>query len=134
MSVHRIRLVGPWDYQWHGPQGPEATSGSVKMPCEWRTLFGDVAGSATFSRRFHRPTNLEAHERVVIVLTGVGGTGRISLNGAVATEFSSGGTEVEVDVTERLLAFNTLEVQIEFDPSSRQSGGLYDLVVLEIRG
>ena len=105
------------------------------MPCDWQTLFGAAAGCATFSRRFHRPTNLDAHEKVVIVLTGVGGAGTVSLNGTVLLEFTRAENLVEADVTHRLLAFNVLEVCVRFSPApeSQSPGGLFAPVVLEIR-
>jgi hypothetical protein len=105
------------------------------MPRDWQSLFGSDAGCATFSRRFHRPTNLEPHEQVVIVLTGVGGRGTLSLNGEVLSEFASDAEAVEADVTQRLQAFNVLEVCVCFDPGlvPQRPGGLFAPVVLEIR-
>jgi hypothetical protein len=137
VSVHRIRLNGPWDYQWHGPQSLAAAepSGCVKMPCNSQLLFGSSAGSATFSRRFHRPTNLEPHEQVIIVLTGAEGDGTVALNGTEVSKFDATGEQVEADVTSHLLALNRLEIRIEFSPSPDEppSGDLF-AVVLEIRG
>ena len=154
VSGHRIRLVGPWDFTWReapesddGPDELEPRSinptrtGSVPMPCDWQALFGTAAGCATFSRRFHRPTNLDANEQVVIILTGVGGGGKLSLNGSVLTEFTSTTEPVEADVTDRLLPFNVLEVSIHFRPATAPEpatgppnpGGLFAPVVLEIR-
>ena len=145
MSVHRIRLVGPWDFTWReasetkddsdGLEIRPTKSGSIQMPCDWQALFSTEAGCATFSRRFHRPTNLEAREQVVIVLTGVGGEGTMSLNGTVLLEFTRAASSVEADVTHRLLAFNLLEVCVRFSPAleSQNPGGLFAPVVLEIR-
>lgn len=106
------------------------------MPCDWQTLFGSLAGSATFSRQFHSPTNLEAHEQIVIVLTEVGGAGRICLNGEVLTEFPDGAESPEVDVTRQLQPFNVLEVSLQFTPTTETSataGGLFGPVMIEIR-
>ena len=145
MSVHRIRLVGPWDFTWRealesgddsdGLEIRPTKSGNTQMPCDWQALFGAAAGCATFSRRFHRPTNLDAREQVVIVLTGVGGEGTISLNGTVMSEFTSSAGSVETNVTDRLMAFNVLEVCVRFSPAleSQSPGGLFAPVVLEIR-
>ena len=146
MPVHRIRLIGPWEFRWGELAGtpisadgsrvcPFETSGSVKMPCDWNSLFGLAGGQASFSRRFHRPTNLESHEQVVIVLTGVGGSGTVMLNGQLLSEFSESSVSVEVNVTDRLQAFNVLEIGIHFHPSAEvaRRGGMYDAVVLEIR-
>lgn len=138
MSVHRIRLIGPWDYVWLGAtdpttDAPPTVTGTIKMPCDWQSIFGPRAGRATFSRRFHRPTNLEPHERVFIVLTGVGGAGQFSLNGLAMGEFDGKTKSAEVEVTDRLVSFNQLEVTLDFDPGDTLLGGLYDAVALEIR-
>lgn len=150
MSVHRIRLAGPWDYRWlsddvHCSLGDfprdiipledatDRSGGSVKMPCDWTTLFGPRAGCASFKRKFHRPTNLESHERVAIQLTGVGGEGLIVLNGKTVLCFKEA-KAVEVDVTESLRPFNTVDVLLRFVPEAEgKIGGLYDSVFLEIR-
>lgn len=139
MATHQIRLIGPWEFEWEsdggGPGVPtEAASGSIKMPCEWRGLFGDVAGTAVFSRNFHRPTNLDPHERVVIVFTGIGGVGRVNLNEETLVQFGESPRPVEVDVTDFLKPFNVLEIDLRFDPDSDPTpGGLFAPVVLEIR-
>lgn len=161
MPVHRIRLVGPWEYRWQAavidgtademgsPVGgsnndklrpllalsPENVEGTVKMPCDWQSLFGLSAGCATFSRRFHRPSNLESHERVLIVLTGVAGEGTISLNGERLALIPANVSAVDTDVTDHLQAFNLLELFLCFTPSADlpTRGGLFDAVTLEIR-
>ena len=141
MSVHRIRLIGPWDYDWNPTGIPVAATnlpamGSVKMPCDWQSLFGSQAGRATFSRKFHCPTNLEAHEQVAIVLSGVGGEGQVLLNGDLLFEFPAGSESPEVDVTQHLQRFNVLEVNLQFTPSTdtpATPGGLFGAVMIEIR-
>lgn len=140
VSVHRIRLIGPWDYVWSPTEIPVAATslpaaGSVKMPCDWQTLFGSQAGRATFSRKFHCPTNLESHEQVVIVLSGVGGEGQIFLNGNPLFQFPAGSESPEVDVTQHLQRFNVLEVVLQFTPSTdtpATTGGLFGPVMIEI--
>ena len=102
------------------------------MPCDWQSIFGSRGGKVAFSRRFHRPTNLEPHERVLIVLTGVGGSGTIRLNGDSLLEFSDADS-VEADVTNKLEAFNLLEIEVEHQPIAGKLGGLHSPVVLEIR-
>lgn len=104
------------------------------MPCGWEQLFGSASGTATFSRKFHRPSNLEPHERVLIVLTGVGGEGTLSLNDKPLSQFAATDSTVEADATSELRPFNVLAVQITFDPAARVAGGLFAPVVLEIRG
>lgn len=141
MPTHRIRLIGPWEYSWTGSlTAPteslsETTSGSVKMPCDWLVLFGTDAGAATFSRRFHCPTNLEPHERVFLVFEGIGGQGEIALNDEVLAQVTPTDQPVEVEVTNRLQRFNRLNVSLQFNPQAATPyrGGLYGAVVLEIR-
>lgn len=137
MAVHRIRLMGPWDFDWSGTDSSSASPqrGSIKMPCTWRSLFGNEKGHATFSRRFHRPTNLESHEKVVLVFSGLGGDGDVSLNGVRLRSFTLADQTLECDVTERLLPFNQLQVAIRFDPTvgNEAPGGLYEPVIIEIR-
>lgn len=105
------------------------------MPREWRTLFNDRAGTATFRRKFHRPTNLDPHERVLIVFTEVAGSGRVSINGDHVGEFTGHGELVEFEITALLRPFNELAVELKFDPhlESNQKGGLFGVTALEIR-
>ena len=90
---------------------------------------------ATFSRRFHRPTNLEPHERVFLVFDGIGGEGRITLNNEPLGQVELTDRPIECEVTSRLLAFNQVDVALQFTPSDTvpSQGGLYGTVALEIR-
>lgn len=130
MATHRINLRGPWDYQFLGNQ-----SGTEAMPREWRLLFGDRAGTATFRRKFHRPTNLDPHEQVLIVFTEVGGSGRVWINDQPVGDFTAHGELVEFEITKLLKPFNELSVEIAFDPGvdEQQQGGLFGVTALEIR-
>jgi hypothetical protein len=140
MASHRIHLRGPWDYVWLDPannvrETSLATSGTVAMPREWQAVFGDVSGTARFLRKFHRPTNLDPHESVFIVLTKVRGSGTARLNDTDLGSFSSDGGTVAFDISQALEPFNQFAVDITFQQTSapRQSGGLYGVVALEIR-
>lgn len=147
MPAHRIRLRGPWEYEWLAPplQPPEqqdrsdtkcpAAQGRVKMPIDWRSLFGDRVGKVRFRRRFGCPTNLEPHERVFLVFDGIGGEAQVTLNdrplGAIAAEKDT----AEFEVTGLLNWRNQMTVDIDFDParSPGRPGGLWAAVVLEMR-
>jgi hypothetical protein len=137
VPVHRIRLLGPWEYAWEGAAGsetPPVTVGTTVMPCDWHSLFGPVAGTATFRRRFHRPTNLELHERVWLACAGVRGRGSVSLNEARLCEFASDGGAVEVEVTTHLQAFNLMTIRLSAGSFTEpQPGGVLQSVALEIR-
>ena len=136
MSVHRIRLRGPWRYESLSAEITDPASGRVPLPGAWQELFGEVAGRVRFSRTFHRPTNLEPGSRVHLVFEGLGGAAEISLNGRKIGE-SANGTAAEdslrIEVTERLNPHNELQVDVQYDPTeSATPGGLWGLVVLEI--
>uniref|UniRef100_A0A7C2K1G0 Glycosyl hydrolases family 2 sugar binding domain-containing protein n=1 Tax=Schlesneria paludicola TaxID=360056 RepID=A0A7C2K1G0_9PLAN len=128
--MHRIRLHGPWDVIGPG----ESTSQSRKMPQEWRTLFGSAAGQARFGRWFHCPTNLDPDERVWLVFAGIGGAGKITLNGEQLKEISGNTPAVAADLTNHLQPRNRVEVELAFDPAATaQQGGLFGEVALEIK-
>ena len=134
-TFHEIRLRGPWRYEWTGaaasPQGMPPV-GRVMMPATWQSLFDARAGSARFRRRFHRPTNLGARERVMLVFNGVGGSGQVALNEEPVGPVGGNALPERFDVTARLLPTNELTVEIEYDPASGEPGGLWGTVALEI--
>ena len=138
MPVHRIRLLGPWEFAWErsvGGETPLVTEGTTAMPCDWHSLFGPVAGTVAFRRRFHRPSNLEPHERVWLICTGVRGSGTVSLNDEQLSVFSSDGEEVECEVTSHLQPFNVVSIRLSAGSidEHQSPGGLFQPVVLEIR-
>ena len=147
MHVHRIHLKGPWEVEWLGPaESPPAAATSsgiaaanrenrARMPAAWQSLFGDAAGIARFRRRFNRPTNLDADERVFLVFDGLAGRASLSLNGDALGSVEAAACPAEFDVTPRLAARNTLTVEVVFDPAHHpgRPGGLWAPVALEIR-
>ena len=106
-----------------------------KIPSDWQVLFGAAAGVAVFSRKFHRPTNLEPHEQVVLHFKGIAGHGEIRLNDVVLMSFPETNGSLECEITNSMQAFNRLEIQLQFDPLQSPStrGGLFDDVAIEIR-
>lgn len=139
MLPHRMHLKGPWQYEWLGPSDalpPDVEpAGRLKMPAEWRTSFGSAAGTARFRRRFNRPTNLDADERVFVVLDGVGGTGEARLDDRRLGTVDGAQGSAAFDVTDLLKPANELVVELEFDPAVDESvrGGLWGPVAIEIR-
>lgn len=140
MPSHRINLKGPWDFEWLTPvidtPNPDfPKSGTVSMPRDWQSIFGPNAGTVEFRRKFHRPTNLEPHERVMLVLTEVRGGGEVQLNEKFVGEFRSSSELVEFEIGPLLQPFNVLAIKITFDPQEQHGlpGGLFAPVALEIR-
>lgn len=105
------------------------------MPQSWQATFGDTGGTAEFRRKFHRPTNLEPHEQVLLVLTEVRGSGRLLLNELPLGSINSSGESVEFDISRLLNPFNEVAIELTFDPRTNPSlpGGLFGAVALEIR-
>lgn len=136
MPTHRIHLKGPWQYEWLGAGDahlPFPRSGRVTMPADWQSLFGERSGTARFTRRFHRPTNLEPHERVLLAFDGVGGAARIALNGRSLGVIDAPARSARFVVTEFLSLNNELAVELRFDPDRcGQPGGLWGPVAIEI--
>ena len=137
-----MRLHGPWQYEWLSQDPSDSIvprTGRVKIPIQWKSLFGDVAGKACFRRRFHKPTNLEAHERVYIVLEEIKGRVQISINDSVLGTADNPQETIDYEITEYLEPFNELSVEIEFDPAatSRKEDStpviLWECVAIEIR-
>ena len=91
---HVIRLRGPWDLQPLARFSSAADAAIIEstdpLPpaqrinplTDWGTALGPgFRGRARYSRRFNRPTGLEAHERVWLVVAGVDGHGQCLLDG-----------------------------------------------------
>lgn len=138
MPPHRIYLRGPWDCE---PLAYSADASAValpsakrtQLPASWTEVFGEFRGLARFRRKFHRPTNLAPDERVILVFEGVGGMGRVAVNGHDVGMLISRETPQRFDITPHLVGNDELVVELEFvsqDQSAR--GGMYGPVVLEM--
>ncbi|MDZ4685708.1 MAG: hypothetical protein SH850_11635 [Planctomycetaceae bacterium] len=127
--MHRIRLHGPWDVTGPGESVPR----SEKMPQDWLSLFGVKAGVARYGRWFNCPTNLEPNERVWLSFAGIGGAGRISLNGQLLQEFTTDDHAIAVDLTAHLQPRNRVEIELAFDPATTvEQGGLFGEIAITI--
>jgi len=91
---HVIRLRGPWDLQplahlSRGADGSPVESVDNLPPAQrinpltdWGAALGaEFRGRVRYSRRFNRPTGLDASERVWLIVEGVDGRGQCSLDG-----------------------------------------------------
>lgn len=140
MPPHRMRLKGPWEYEWlagpfpadEKPSVPK--TGRVKMPVHWRTAFGTAAGRVRFRRRFGLPTNLDPGERVCLAFDGIGGDAEVTLNDRPLIRLQSSEETVRIEITAQLQRRNELAVEVEFDPQQEadKPGGLWAPVALEI--
>jgi len=129
--MHRISLRGPWEISL-SPVPPNLPT-PQRLPATWTELFGDQAGTATFRRTFHRPTNLDPGEVVWLALTGCRGAGTVVLNGDKLGDMTVEKSSWRADITHKLMAKNKLHIELTYSPASDpQPGGLYDLVEIQI--
>jgi len=132
--MHRINLKGPWGFQplegLSSDSLPEA--GTVKFPAAWQSFLGDFRGRTRFSRTFNCPTNLDAHERVNLLLDGVSGQARITLNGKLVGAIDNPAPPARFDITQFLERHNQLQIEVQWEGAADQPGGLWAPVALEI--
>ena len=115
MSVHTIRLAGPWQLE-------SATDAvRTRLPIECPRGAGFRA-----ARRFGRPGRLDAGERVWLVIEGLSGQVEIWLN-EESLEVVDGADRLRVDITDEMVADNWLSVRWKGD----DPGGLAGPVWLE---
>ncbi len=140
-SRHKIRLHGPWHYEplskldAGNKPGEMPLAGSMKIPADWSAELGPgFQGSVLFKRRFTIPSNLEASERVALVIEKINGTAAIRINKQDIGTISLDARSSHFDVTDMLEQRNELEINIDWrtDVDSRESGGIVGEVRLEI--
>ncbi len=118
MDVHTIRLRGPWQYAVvspdHGDQPEEArTWQTVRLPATWADLSEfDSSARIRLRRRFHKPTGVEPHEMVFLVVTINGQHVDLCLNNTPLVPTGSGHAE-EFRITEHLAETNELSVAFD---------------------
>ena len=146
MSVHRIRLVGPWE--WRPVHSSSAARGPERQPCRLPfPALESPASSATVPqsaaavqpvwlfRRFHRPTGIDDSVIVLLAVEVVNGCVQLQLNGVDMPFHSPNMVEppkasavlesdwVRFDVTHSLKEFNELQILVAPDealtPSAR---------------
>ena len=109
-AKHRIRLHGPWDVR---PHLTAVQPGQMSVPGMLRAGgFVGVAGPVSFYRRFGRPTNLDAKDRLSLDFHEVIGAAEVWLNGHRLGQCNGAGV---FDVTGTLMERNQLEVIVDCD-------------------
>jgi hypothetical protein len=135
--IHTIRLRGPWELTpllaetlhemlpGGEPLGFAAGTITQQLPAAWDTVLPGFRGTVRYTRRFGKPTNLEAHERVWLIVSDVAGVAKLELNGEKVSDTS-------FDVTDRLQERNLSQIDVT-QTDSAQPAGLLGEVRLEIR-
>ena len=133
MYPHRIRLLGPWDYEVL-PGSKVASEaplrGRVTMPSAIAdTGLPGFSGNIRFSRRFGMPRSRDSQEHYWLVFDARAESIDVKLNERPFGEFAGGGT-FSVEVTGSLLERNLLEVTLH---TTDDRDGLTGETALEIR-
>lgn len=123
--MHIIRLRGPWELEpleryvagagrrceTRREELPAACT--QKMPADWAAVLGrDFFGLVRYTRNFNRPTNLEPHERVWLVVEPPRSHGRVFLDGELLGEARYGTPAARFDITPLLKDHNSVEVLV----------------------
>jgi hypothetical protein len=142
---HRIQLRGPWRFEPLARARPDGTGGIVwsaeslpapgtdRFPTSWQELLGEFLGRAQFRRRFHRPDNLDSHERVFVVFEEVSGTGAVTVNGQPLGLIDPATHAFEADVTDLLAGNDELQIELERTDDAEGHAPLWATAALEIR-
>ena len=106
MSIHTIRIAGPWERHT-----ADAELVRVTLPCQ---VPGDEP-ICELIRKFHRPSGLTDASEVHIVFTADTASLQLRLNGrpvpASGSRSSASWTEVTFKVTPLLESFNSLSIR-----------------------
>jgi len=156
LNPHIIRLRGPWQVepvarfvlQADGTYLPDENNlpaaARVTMPADWSATCGpDFFGRVRYRRVFHRPTGLDAGERVFLVIEPARSSARVALQGMHLGFVEPGSLAGRFEITDRLEDDNQLEVFVDHpslddmkrtvgDPALLPPGGLVGEVRLEI--
>jgi hypothetical protein len=126
MTVHRIRLRGPWilEPDARTDAGADTEIGTstvtaartVRLPAPREELVDGGARRVRLSRRFHCPTNLGPDDRISVVIHDLPVGADVCLNGSRLGRQSTNIAAESVFETSRLEPTNLLSV--EFDPGT----------------
>jgi hypothetical protein len=130
---HAIRLRGPWEFEVLEIAGAVLSSldealpsGRATLPCDWSAALGArFRGKVRYRRRFNRPTGLDPHERVWLIVEGVDAFGAVALNGSELGRVRGYALQASFDVTELIAPNNELLLDVELPPEA--SGGTLSL-------
>lgn len=114
-AVHVIRLRGPWEYEPSERTGPGELppSGREQTPCDWLAILGeDFRGGVRFRRYFNRPGQLDADERLWLVIDEADPILSVALNAQPLVASSPQTTSHEYDITPQLATRNELMIDV----------------------
>jgi len=115
IAPHRIRLRGPWDFEWIKPPAGlprDETCGEIRLPISWADAFDGRLGTVRLSRRFGSPADPDPADRVWLDVASPAGVS-VVLNGDWLGTFAPGAARI--DITGRLSHRNRLDLDLSVE-------------------
>ena len=145
-APHTIALRGPWQIEViRAIRSPEPTAAAeskltagrtatVRLPASWGELFGEFRGRIRFNRRFHPPTNVGESDRLSVVITDVGCSGTVLLNGDLLGTIDPTANVNRYSIPTYLPVNASLSIELELTGpcTTPQEIGLINPVIIEI--
>lgn len=128
MTVHRIRLRGPWLLE--PADGQDLPGRTIRLPLQWAELVECGARRVRLSRRFHRPTNLGPQDQVAVIIQDLPAEAQVGLNGTILAQQISTPTKESVFRMPRLEPTNLLSIEFEVGTRSAAGAGVWGEVAL----
>ncbi|MEZ6065792.1 MAG: hypothetical protein R3B90_08820 [Planctomycetaceae bacterium] len=127
-DLYPIRLQGPWEIAAADAVGVLLSHRRIKLPCRLPAEWSAATSRIELRRRFHRPTNLDPEEAVVILLPAGCRPLCIALNNLPCDDQRLLDERVTARVTDLLQPSN--ELRIEVSPDDAPSLGAFAAPVL----
>ena len=132
MTVHRIRLRGPWLLEPTARRPETVEARTVRLPVRLGELVECGACRVRLSRRFHCPTNLGPDDQVSLGVNKLPDEALVCLNGAPLGPQACHATGESVFPIARLEPNNLLTVEFDVSTRSAASDGAWGEVALLI--
>src|SRR5436189_202502 len=127
MYPHRIRLRGPWEAE---PLDPPCQARRMTLPARFCDGGLEMCHVVRFRRRFGRPRQIDAEERVWVIGEGLTGQADFHVNGQHLGTHAGAAGPFTFPITNLLRERNELTIDVAADGPD---GGLWGDVALEIR-
>lgn len=130
LAPHRIRLRGPWEYEWVKPPSGLAhdeLSGAIRLPASWGDAFGRLRGTVRLSRRFGMPAEPDPADRVWLEVASPAGVS-VVFGGDWLGTVAPGSARLEV--TGRLAHRNRLDIELSVDDPIARDRPLVEVALL----
>lgn len=118
MSIHRIRLLGPWEAEvWSITTngGIREWNGKITPPCPFPEDEVCDVGTICLNRIFHPPTNFTAQTELYLVLPGIRDVVGVSINASGFIPRSDSGDDWRGKITHPLHTNNELAIICQWD-------------------